>query len=164
MLKKQTITVLSGVFAAIIMAVGTLQPAQAEDKPVQIGAIYIMSGVAATYGKFASHGLKLATDEVNADGGILGRQVKYKVEDSQLKSDVAIQLARKYVYRDHVDVLMGLDSSGVASAVVPTIPQLQTPLIITHAATPAVTGKLCNKWTFRVSDNILQHLNGGASI
>ncbi len=164
MLKKQLITAFSSVFTAIIIAAGVTQPAQAQEEPINIGAIYVMSGVAATYGKFASQGLELAVNEVNDAGGVLGRPLKYKVEDSQLKSDVGIQLARKLVFQNHVDVLMGLDSSGVASAVVPTIPQLRTPLIITHAATPAVTGKLCNRWTFRVSDNIIQHMTGAARI
>src|SRR3546814_14378803 len=56
---------LAGAFAAI--------PAQAAEEPIKIGAIYIMSGSAATYGKFAEQGITLAMDEINASGGEIGR-------------------------------------------------------------------------------------------
>ena len=51
-------------------------------------------------------------------------------------------------------------TSGVAS----TVPQLQTPLIITHAATPDVTGKMCNDYVYRLSVNIVQNMRGAAEI
>src|SRR5699024_92239 len=133
---------------------GTAAFAQTQKEPIRIGAIYIMSGVAATYGEFASHGLQLAVNEVNSAGGVLGRPLEFTLEDSQGKADVAIQAARKLVFQNKVDLLMGLDSSGVARAVAPVVPQLQKPFVITHAATPDVTGSLCNRLTFRVSDNV----------
>src|SRR3546814_20057915 len=49
----------------------SLAPAQAAEEPIRIGAIYIMSGSAANYGKFAQQGMQLAMDEINAAGGVL---------------------------------------------------------------------------------------------
>lgn len=139
-------------------------PAQAADEPIKIGAIYIMSGSAASYGKFAEQGIRLAMDEINGSGGVLGRQLALQLEDGQGKAAVAIQAARKLVYQDKADVLMGLDSSGVAQGLVPVLPELNKPFIITHAATPDVTGKLCNAYTFRVSVNVHQNMQGAASV
>ncbi|MGF1526608.1 MAG: ABC transporter substrate-binding protein [Candidatus Competibacterales bacterium] len=133
-------------------------------QPIRIGAIYILSGTAATYGEFARQGIDLAVEEINADGGILGRPVTFVVEDSEAKSAVAIQKARRLVYEQQVDVLVGLDSSGVATGVVPIVPELQKPLIITHAATPDVTGRLCNRFVFRNSVNINQNVQGAAIV
>lgn len=141
-----------------------LAPAHAADDPIKIGAIYIMSGSAATYGKFAQQGIQLAMDEINATGGVLGRQLALQLEDGQGKAAVAIQAARKLVYQDKADVLMGLDSSGVAQGLVPVLPELGKPFIITHAATPDVTGKLCNAYTYRVSVNVHQNMSGAAAI
>src|SRR5690606_2814854 len=62
------------------------------------------------------------------------------------------------------DVLIGLDSSGVANGLVPTVPELRKPLIITHAATPDVTGKLCNAYTFRISVNVNQNMMAAAKV
>src|SRR5699024_2858600 len=152
------------VVAVAAACAGTTVSAQSDDSPIRIGAIYITSGVAASYGEFARQGLQLAVDEINDDGGVLGRPLEFTLEDSEGKADVGIQTARKLVYQKDVDLLMGLDSSGVASAVIPTVPQLQTPFIITHAGTPDVTGKLCNRYTFRVSDNVAQHQAAAARI
>lgn len=138
--------------------------AQAAEDPIKIGGIYMTSGSAATYGKFAQQGLQLALDEINESGGVLGRKMQVQIEDSEGKAAVAIQAARKLVYQEKVNALMGLDSSGVAQGLVPVLPELQTPLIITHAATPDVTGHLCNAFTYRVSVNVLQNMKGAADI
>ncbi len=138
-------------------------PASAEE-PIRIGAIYIMSGPFSTYGEFARNGIDLAVDEINENGGILGRKIEYLIEDSTGKANVAIQSARKLVYQNNVDFLMGIDSSGVANGVAPVIPEMKRPLLITHAATPDVTGKLCNKYVFRNSVNINQNMMAAALI
>jgi len=151
---------------ALTAAVGLCATsAQAQDDdPIQIGAIYLMSGSAATYGKFAQQGIDMAIEEINGAGGVLGRPLAVHLEDSQGKAATAIQAARKLVYQDESDVLMGLDSSGVAQGLVPVLPELSKPFIITHAATPDVTGKLCNKYTYRISVNVHQNMSGAAEI
>src|SRR3546814_13201282 len=103
-------------------------------------------------------------EEVNGSGGVLGRKLTLQLEDGQGKAAVAIQAARKLVYQDKADILMGLDSSGVAQGLVPVLPELGKPFIITHAATPDVTGKLCNAYTYRISVNVHQNLSGAAAI
>jgi branched-chain amino acid transport system substrate-binding protein len=90
--------------------------------------------------------------------------VEVLYEDSQGKAATAIQAARKLAYQDNVDALLGLDSSGVAQGMVPTVPELQKPFIITHAATPDVTGKLCNEFTYRISVNVPQNQKAAAMI
>lgn len=149
-----------GVAATLVFAASGCQQAES----IKIGAIYIMSGPFATYGEFARDGIQLAVDEINAAGGVLGRKLEFRIEDSTGKADVAIQAARKLVFQDKVDVLLGIDSSGVARGVAPTIPELKRPLLITHAATPDVTGELCNKWVFRNSVNINQNVKAAALI
>ncbi len=146
---------------SMLVVLGMALPAFAQT-PVKVGAIYILSGGAATYGQFAKNGLDLAVDEINAAGGILGRQVEVSLEDSEGSAEVAIRAARRLVYEGNVDLLMGLDSSGVAAALAPVVPELERPFIITHAATPDVTGSLCNANVFRVSVNINQHMKAAA--
>lgn len=153
---------------AVLLAIGiglmVVGSGFAADKPVKIGFVYIMSGPFATYGQFAKQGAELAIDEINKAGGINGRKVEALFEDSTGKPDVGIRVIRKLVYENEVDVVMGLDSSGVAAAVAPVMPELKTPLIITHAATPDVTGSKCNRYTFRISLNINQNLAIAAAI
>lgn len=139
-------------------------PVHAADKPIKLGFVYIMSGPLATYGLFAKQGAQLAIDEVNKAGGINGRKVEGFFEDSTGKPDVGIRMIRKLVYESEVDAVAGLDSSGVASAVTPVMKELKTPLIITHAATPDVTGANCNRYTFRISLNINQNIAMAAAL
>lgn len=149
---------LSGLLTIAFIAISAIA-AQAATK---IGFVYIMSGPFSAYGQFAKQGAELAIEEINAAGGINGQQVEGFFEDSTGKADVALRSIRKLVYQDNVDMLIGLDSSGVAKTVVPSIEQMQTPLIITHAATPDVTGSVCNKYTFRISVNIAQNIKAAA--
>lgn len=138
--------------------------ASANDKPIHLGGLYILSGSAASYGEFASQGLQMAIDEINGQGGVLGRPLNLLMEDDQGRAATGIQAARKLVYQDGVSALIGLDSSGVALGLVPVLPELETPLIITHAATPHATGKLCNEYSFRISVNESQNMRAAAEI
>jgi len=150
----------------LMLAVGlSMSPSNVSAKgTINIGSVYILSGFAATYGQFAKQGLLLAADEINKSGGILGKQVQVSFEDSHAKPDIALRAIRKLVYENGSDFLIGLDSSGVAKGVVPYMRELKVPLIITHAATPDVTGSQCNKYTFRVSVNINQNVMAAARI
>lgn len=147
--------------AALICLAGFLSPAGAAE-PVKLGFVYIMSGPFATYGQFAKQGAELAIEEINDAGGIDGREVEAYFEDSTGKPDVALRAIRKLVFQDGVDAVIGLDSSGVAKTVVPAVSQMKTPLIITHAATPDVTGSVCNPYTFRISLSLDQNVKVGA--
>jgi len=58
---------------ALVMVLTTLiVPAMAAGDPVKIGVIAPMSGSLATYGESTTNGIKLAIDEINAAGGVLG--------------------------------------------------------------------------------------------
>ena len=147
-----------------ILAVALVATPVLAKSPVKLGFVYIMSGPFATYGQFARMGADMAIEEINAAGGILGRPVEGYFEDSTGKPDVALRAIRKLVFQEKVDCLIGLDSSGVAKSVVPALVQMKTPLIITHAATPDVTGEVCNKYTFRISLNLAQNVGTAARI
>jgi branched-chain amino acid transport system substrate-binding protein len=125
--------------------------------------MWITSGSLSTYGEFAKQGLDLAVEEINAAGGILGRPVEAKIENEGA-ADNAVRVARRYALEENVDFLLGLDSSGVAEAVAPTMKELRKILMITHAATPRVTGDLCNRYVFRMSVNVPQNSASGARI
>lgn len=138
-------------------------PAKPAGPPIKVGGMWITSGSLSTYGEFAKQGLDLAVEEINAAGGILGRPVEAKIENEGA-ADNAVRVARRYALEENVDFLIGLDSSGVAEAVAPTMKELRKILMITHAATPRVTGDLCNRYVFRMSVNVPQNSASGARI
>ncbi len=130
------------------------------NQPVRIGAMYLLTGGFATYGEFARDGINLAVEEINTQGGINRRSVEVLFEH---EAD-SVQTARRLVLEENVDFLIGIDSSGNAEALVPTIPELGRILMVTHAASPKVTGDLCNPYVFRCSVNGPQNATAGAEI
>ncbi|MDJ0717062.1 MAG: ABC transporter substrate-binding protein [Prochloraceae cyanobacterium] len=131
-----------------------------DSQAVRVGAMYLLTGGFATYGEFARDGINLAKEEINAAGGINKRPVEVIFEHE----GEPVQTARRLVLQENVDFLLGIDSSGNAEALVPTIPELKRVLMVTHAASPKVTGHLCNKYVFRCSVNGPQNSTAGAEI
>jgi branched-chain amino acid transport system substrate-binding protein len=133
-------------------------------EPIKLGFVYLLSGRVAYFGMIAKQGAELAIDELNRAGGINGRKVVATFVDSQGKPEVAGKAVKKFVEQDKVDAVLGIISSGVAAAVAPEMKKLKVPLIITVAMTPSVTGKLCNRYTFRVGWNIDYNAKSAAQL
>ena len=148
--------------ALVGMAVG--RPVRAvQGRPIRLGGIWILSGSLATYGQFAREGALMAVDEINAAGGVLGRPLEIRFEDEQ-NAEVAVRTARRLALQEGVDYLIGIDSSGVALAVVREAERLRVPLMVTHAATPQVNTELCNRYTFRISASVDQNEAAGGRV
>ncbi len=130
------------------------------ERPVRVGAMYLLTGGFATYGEFARDGINLALGEINQAGGINGKPLEVIFED---ESD-PVQKARRLVLQEKVDFLLGIDSSGNGEALVSAIPELEQILMVTHAASPKLTGELCNPFVFRCSINSPQNSTAGAEI
>lgn len=96
--------------AAVTLALALTASAQAAD-PVKIVGIVELSGTGATAGTNFDNGAKLAVKEINAAGGILGRQIEYSSMDTQTQPAVAKALAQRAV-DDGAYVVMGPVFSG----------------------------------------------------
>lgn len=81
-------------------------PAIATAKPIKLGAMFIASGPVGGYGKHADQAIRMAVEEINEDGGILGRKLEALFEDTKLKKDIALSIAKRFVNQDKVDFLM----------------------------------------------------------
>src|SRR5271156_6603906 len=91
------------------------------DEPVKIGLDNPLTGTFAALGKNELIGAQLAVEQINAKGGILGRQVQLLVEDSTSgEAAVAVQKANKLIERDKVDFLIGNINSALAQAMANT--------------------------------------------
>ena len=127
--------------------------ALAEDN-IKVGFLYILSGRVGQFGQIASQGAEVAIDEINRSGGLNGRLIKGIFADTKANPETAIAEARNLVNEHRVDALIGIISSRVATAVTPEMRFLKTPLIITTALTPTITGTECNRYTFRITSNL----------
>ncbi len=156
---------ISVLVASCLIAITFFRPSPCiSQEPIKLGFLYTFSGRLATYGAGAKQGATIAMEEVNQAGGLLGRRVEGIFSDTQLKPKVGVEAAKKLVSDQKVDVVLGIVSSAVADAVSPEMDRLKTPLIITLAMTPDVTGPKCNPYTFRISMNGPQNIMGAATL
>lgn len=86
---------------------------------VIIGTHTDLSGVAAAFGVHSSNAARLRFDEVNAQGGIHGRKIRYIVEDSQYQVPRAVQAGNKLINRDKVFLILLGAGTPMNNAVMP---------------------------------------------
>jgi branched-chain amino acid transport system substrate-binding protein len=137
-------------------------PALAAGEPIKIGAMFISSGKVGGYGVHGCQAIKLAVEEINASGGVLGRKLWAACEDTKLKKDVVLALADKFVKKEKVDFLMGPTSSGLAMALSEFAKQNKKILVTTQAATDALTGAKLHPYIFSTLSNAMMHARSGA--
>ena len=78
--------------AAAAMAMTAFAPVSvfAEEETFKIGGIGPMTGAAATYGAAVGNGIQLAVDEINAEGGINGTKIEFKMEDDEHDAEKSV--------------------------------------------------------------------------
>ena len=139
-----------------------LSPAVSFSEPIKIGAMFISSGKMGGYGKHGGQAIQMAIEQINADGGVLGRNMEAVIEDTELKKDVAMALAERFVNQDKVDFLMGPSSSGVAMGLTEFARQNKKILVLTQAAADALTGTKFHPYVFSTLSNAMMHSRSGA--
>jgi branched-chain amino acid transport system substrate-binding protein len=126
--------------------------AQDNNKPVRIG---VPTAMQLQVGRDTITAIKMAVDEVNKKGGILGRKVEFVVADETENPETGISAIRKLLANEKVDVLIGGYTSGVTLAQMPHISAAKTIYLGVGAASPSVTNKVKTdydnyKYVFRV--------------
>src|SRR5580658_8947267 len=130
------------------------------DEPVKIGLDNPLTGTFAALGKNELIGAQLAVEQINAKGGILGRQVELLVEDSTSgDTATAVQKALKLIERDKVDFLIGNINSALAQAIANTSNQKGVFHIVPGGHTDSVTGTQCHWNVFRVCNTTRMETN-----
>ena len=138
--------------SAAAAAAGTAQifaPAilKAQQQPIKIGHLVPLTGFLSPMGDFASKAGKLAIEEINAAGGVLGRKLETIVDD-ETNPGVGVQKATKMIQQDKVDFLLGTVSSAVALAVMDVAERYQKIFFNTGSNSDEIRGAKCNYYTF----------------
>src|SRR5579871_869343 len=127
---------------------------------VKIGLDNPLTGTYAALGKNELIGAQLALDEINAKGGILGRQVELLVEDSTSgDAGTAVQKARKLIDRDQVNFLVGNVNSALSLAMAQVSYEKGVLHIVPGGHTDAVTGANCHWNVFRICNTTRMETN-----
>lgn len=127
--------------------------ATGEKGPIKIGIVAALTGPVAAFGVQTANSFKLAARDINANGGIMGRQVEVMVVDNQSKPDAVPSLMRQLV-SDGAVLLLGASSSPVTIVAAQAADQLKVPLIVPMEAADAIIGD-GRQYVFKVAPSIL---------
>ncbi|MBM3487367.1 MAG: amino acid ABC transporter substrate-binding protein [Alphaproteobacteria bacterium] len=149
----------TAVAAVAVLAGGAL----AQTDTIRIGVIKPITGPLAFDGNNSVNGAKLAVDEINAKGGVLGKKLELVVEDGQCKPADSVTAAEKLMVRDKVPVVMGAFCSGATLAVMPVAERNKVPLITGVSSSPKLT-EAKQSWFFRNAESELMTAQAFAAI
>jgi len=127
MARKRLCGLLAGIAAV------TALPAYAQDQPpIKIGLLEDQSGEIAIFTMPKVHGTQLAVEEINAAGGILGRQLELIAYDPQFDNAKFQEFTRRLIERDEIDVLFAGATSASREAVRPIVDRTDIPYFYTN--------------------------------
>ena len=95
--------------------------AASDSDTIKIGVLEDISGDNSLVGVQKYHGAQLAISEINAAGGINGKQVEMVFADGQSDNSVYQEMMNKFILEDNVDVIMGCYTSASREAVRPIV-------------------------------------------
>lgn len=121
------------------LAVSCILPAIAEGETIKIGGIGCLTGQYAMYGVGVKNGVDLYIDELNAAGGIDGKQVEIIWEDDESSDEKAINAYNKLVQNDGVVAILGSVLSGNTEAVADYAAEDGIPMITASATAYYIT-------------------------
>ncbi|HXX10207.1 MAG TPA: ABC transporter substrate-binding protein, partial [Burkholderiales bacterium] len=132
----------------IVLAAALAIPAARAADPITIGVVDELTGPNAEAGVLVLHGTRLAVDEINAAGGIMGRQIELKVEDNASTNPGTVLAYSKLVGEGGVVAVIGPLRSTQVQAASPTIAKARVPAFI-GGSDPSLT-RVNNPWIFRL--------------
>jgi len=121
-----------------------------ETGPIKIGAVLDVTGVGASLGVPEQNTLNMLADQLNADGGIDGREVELIIVDNQSTEDGAAKATSKLIESDKVDIVIGASRTGPSLAMRPLAEAAKIPMI-SVAANVAIVAD--SEWVFKTAQN-----------
>lgn len=144
-------------FALVLGLVVGLSPFATADT-IKIGFHAPLTGFAAADGKSSSEGAKLAISQINAAGGVLGKNLELVVYDDQAKPAQSIPIANKLIGKDNVVLGISGSYSGPTRSAAGVFQEAGLPYLSSYAIHPDITR--AGNFVFRTS--ILGHTQGKA--
>jgi len=125
-------------------------------EPIKIGVSGPFTGGSAPMGVSMRDGVRLAVNEINAKGGVLGRQLQMVERDDEAKPERGVQIAQELINKEKVVATVGYINTGVALASQRFYQQAKIPVMNNVATGSIVTKQFANQpenYVFRNSAN-----------
>jgi branched-chain amino acid transport system substrate-binding protein len=115
--------------SAVMFGMALAAAAVAQESKITIGLYGPLTGPSAVSGQSLRNGAQVAVDQINASGGLLGRQLSLIEYDDRSSPEQALRAATKLVQVDHVDAIIGSIHSGNIQVAGPVVEAAKTPLV-----------------------------------
>jgi len=112
---------------------------QSEGGEIKIGGIFPLTGAVATFGQSSKKAIDLAVEEVNNNGGVLGKKVVFVLEDNKSTQADSATAAQKLIQQDKVVAILGPVASSNSLAAAPISQEAKIPQLSPSSTNPAVT-------------------------
>jgi len=153
-MKKGFLKLAAAGILVTLMALSVTGCGGKSEKDIKIGLLNEMTGGNATIGTAAANGAKMAIKEINAKGGVLGKQLKAVSADNKSEPAEAANAMTKLLMQDNVVAVTGTFSSSNAIAAASVAESAKKPYLIAGATNPKVTvdpkTKKVKKYIYRV--------------
>jgi branched-chain amino acid transport system substrate-binding protein len=106
---------------------------------IKIGAVSCISGPLSTFGVSSIRGARMAIEEINAKGGVLGQSIELVVDDNGSRAGETARIARKFLSQDHVVAILGDLTSSATMEAGPLAQEAHVPLLTPSATALSVT-------------------------
>jgi len=145
---RRTLLKASAAFAGA-SALGFPAISYGQSDKIKIGHLTPLTGFLGALGAYAQLGIRMAAEEINASGGVMGRQLDILSEDS-VNPATASTKAQRMLDQDGVAFLMGEINSASALTIMQVAERNKRLFLQIGARSDALRGKNCNKYTFHV--------------
>ena len=135
--------------AGAVATMGFPAIVKAQSEKIRIGHLTPLTGFLGPLGEYGTMGIKQAVDEVNKNGGVMGRQIELITEDS-VNPATASSKAQRMIERDGVSCIVGEINSASGLAISQVAARNQKIFINTGGNSDELRGKNCNKFMFHV--------------
>ena len=117
-------------------------------KPIKLGLTCDASGQYGNSGQDDARGIRLAIDEFNAKGGVLGRKVEWITADTETNPATGTRVAERFIAQEQCAFLIGAVHSGVANAITQVASKYGTVYLNTNSSAPSEAGENCSRIKF----------------
>ena len=105
--------------------------------------------------------MRLAIDEFNAKGGVLGRKIEWITADTETNPAAGTRIAERFIAQEQCGFLIGALHSGVANAITQVANKYGTIYMNTNSSAPSEAGDNCSPGQVRMGWQRHQLLQGG---
>lgn len=136
---KKELKLLTASLLSVLFLSGCAAGSSSKGDTVKLGLNYELSGNVSTYGTSLVEGIEFAVKEINANGGVLGKQIELVKADNKSSGEEAANVSSRLATRDKVVAILGPATSGNVKSALPAAEENKVPLISASSTADDVT-------------------------